>query len=80
MFACNRSAKSIAMSVGINNFDENRIRITEVATHFGVTQDSVRNRIEKTDISAREISKPWKFKKFKLDSRLNMAEVRLTES
>ena len=35
--------------------------------HLGVTKDSIRKWIKKTDIPAHKIGKLWKFKKSKLD-------------
>lgn len=51
----------------INNIDENCISIMEAAKHLGVTKDSIRNWIKKTDIPAHKIGKLWKFKKSELD-------------
>lgn len=50
-----------------NNFEENWIGISEAAEHLGVTKDSIRNWIKKTDIPAHKIGKLWKFKKSELD-------------
>lgn len=51
----------------INNTEENWIGIAEAAEHLGVTKDSIRNWIKKTDIPAHKIGKLWKFKKSELD-------------
>lgn len=51
----------------IDNVNENWISITEAAEHLGVTKDSVRKWIKKTDIPAHKIGKLWKFKKSELD-------------
>lgn len=51
----------------VNNFDESWISIAEAAIHLGVTKDSIRNWIKKTDIPAHKIGKLWKFKKSELD-------------
>lgn len=56
--------KGIAMT---DNYNENWISITEAAEHLGVTKDSIRNWIKKTDIPAHKIGKLWKFKKSELD-------------
>ena len=49
------------------NFVESWIGIEEAATYLGVTKDTVRNWIKKTDIPAHKIGKLWKFKKSELD-------------
>lgn len=51
----------------IDNYEENWISIAEAAEHLGVTVDSIRNWIKKTDIPAHKIGKLWKFKKSELD-------------
>ena len=51
----------------IDNANENWISITEAAEHLGVTKDSIRKWIKKTDIPAHKIGKLWKFKKSELD-------------
>ena len=51
----------------IDNDNENWISITEAAEHLGVTKDSIRKWIKKTDIPAHKIGKLWKFKKSELD-------------
>ena len=51
----------------VNNIDENWISLEEAAKHLGVTKDSIRNWIKKTDIPAHKIGKLWKFKKSELD-------------
>ncbi len=44
------------------------IGIEEAATHLGVTKDTIRNWIKKTDIPAHKIGKLWKFKRSELDT------------
>ena len=56
--------KGIAMT---DNYNENWISITEAAEHLGVTKDSIRNWIKKTNIPAHKIGELWKFKKSELD-------------
>ena len=51
----------------IDNVNENWISITDAAEHLGVTKDSIRKWIKKTDIPAHKIGKLWKFKKSELD-------------
>ena len=46
---------------------ENWVGITEAAIHLGVTKDTVRNWIKKTDIPAHRVGKLWKFKLSELD-------------
>lgn len=43
------------------------VGIAEAAEHLGVTKDTIRNWIKKTDIPARRIGKLWKFKLTELD-------------
>ena len=43
------------------------VGIVEAASHLGVTKDTVRNLIKKTDIPAHKIGKLWKFKLSELD-------------
>lgn len=51
----------------IDNVNENWISITDASEHLGVTKDSIRKWIKKTDIPAHKIGKLWKFKKSELD-------------
>lgn len=51
----------------IDNHNENWISVTEAATFLGVTKDTIRNWIKKTDIPAHKIGKLWKFKRSELD-------------
>lgn len=46
---------------------ETWIGIEEAALHLGVTKDTVRNWIKKTNIPAHKIGKLWKFKRSELD-------------
>lgn len=48
-------------------FNDGWISLTEAAQYLGVTKDSVRNWIKKTDIPAHKIGKLWKFKRSELD-------------
>ena len=43
------------------------VGITEAAKHLGVTTDTIRNWIKKTDIPAHRVGKLWKFKLSELD-------------
>lgn len=52
------------MSEGIA---ESWVGITEAAAFLGVTKDTIRNWIKKTDIPAHKIGKLWKFKLSELD-------------
>ena len=49
------------------NYTEGWIGIEEAATHLGVTKDTIRNWIKKSDIPAQKIGKLWKFKRSELD-------------
>ncbi len=50
-----------------NNCLDNWIGIDEAATYMGVTKESIRNWIKKTDIPAHKIGKLWKFKRSEID-------------
>lgn len=52
----------------VDNYTDNWIGIEEAATYLGVTKDTVRNWIKKTNIPAHKIGKLWKFKRSELDS------------
>lgn len=51
----------------MDNHNENWISVTEAALFLGVTKDTIRNWIKKTDIPAHKIGKLWKFKRSELD-------------
>ena len=42
--------------------------LEETAEYLGVTKDTIRSWIKKTDIPAHKIGKLWKFKKSELDA------------
>lgn len=44
------------------------IGIADAADYLGVTKDTIRNWIKKTDIPAHRVGKLWKFKLSELDS------------
>ncbi len=46
---------------------ENWIGIEEAANYLGVTKETIRNWIKKTNIPAHKIGKLWKFKASELD-------------
>lgn len=46
---------------------DNWIGIEEAANYLGVTKETIRNWIKKTDIPAHKIGKLWKFKASELD-------------
>lgn len=50
------------------NYIEKWIGLEEAAGHLGVTKDTIRNWIKKTDIPAHKIGKLWKFKRSELDT------------
>lgn len=47
--------------------DDCWIGLEEAAKYMGVTKETIRNWIKKTDIPAHKIGKLWKFKKSELD-------------
>ena len=47
---------------------DNWIGIEEAANYLGVTKETIRNWIKKTDIPAHKIGKLWKFKASELDN------------
>lgn len=47
--------------------DDKWCSLEEIAGYLGVTKDTVRNWIKKTDIPAHKIGKLWKFKKSEID-------------
>lgn len=46
---------------------EKWVDLEEVSTYLGVSKDTVRNWIKKTDIPARKIGKQWRFKLSEVD-------------
>lgn len=50
-----------------NNNSDAWIGIEQAASYMGVTKETVRNWIKKTDIPAHKIGKLWKFKQSELD-------------
>lgn len=48
-------------------YDDNWIGLEVASAYMGVTKDTVRNWIKKTDIPAHKIGKLWKFKRSELD-------------
>ena len=55
----------------IDNVNESWVGINEAAAHLGVTKDTIRNWIKRTDIPAHKIGKLWKFKLSGLDEWVN---------
>ena len=51
-----------------DNYSDNWIGVEEAAQYLGVTKDTIRNWIKKTDIPAHKIGKLWKFKRSELDA------------
>ena len=49
------------------NYQDNWIGLEEAANYMGITKETVRNWIKKTDIPAHKIGKLWKFKRSELD-------------
>ena len=48
-------------------YNDNWISLEETAIYLGVSKDTIRNWIKKTDIPAHKIGRAWKFKKSELD-------------
>lgn len=51
-----------------NNNVDSWIGINEAAAYLGVTKDTIRNWIKKSDMPAHKIGKLWKFKRSELDA------------
>ena len=49
------------------NYTDSWIGVEDAAAYLGVTQETIRNWIKKTDIPAHRIGKLWKFKRSELD-------------
>ena len=49
------------------NYTDSWISVEEAAAYLGVTKETIRNWIKKTDIPAHRIGKLWKFKRSELD-------------
>jgi len=50
-----------------DNYIDSWIGVEEAAAYLGVTKETIRNWIKKTDIPAHKIGKLWKFKRTELD-------------
>lgn len=50
------------------SYTEKWIDIDELSEYLGVTKDTIRNWIKKTDIPAQKIGRKWKFKISEIDS------------
>lgn len=51
-----------------DNVYEGWSSLEEVSAYFGVTKDTIRNWIKKTDIPAHKIGRQWKFKLSEVDN------------
>ena len=51
-----------------DNYSDNWIGVEEAAQYLGVTKDTIRNWIKKTDIPAHKIGRQWKFKLSEIDA------------
>lgn len=62
---------SITSRKGVRNMTEKYtdswIGVEEAAAYLGVTKETIRNWIKKTDIPAHRVGKLWKFKRSELD-------------
>lgn len=47
--------------------NENWSSLEEIAVYLGVTKDTIRNWIKKTDIPAHRVGRLWKFKQSEVD-------------
>ena len=54
-------------TIKMDKFLEKWIGVEEAADYLGVTKDTIRKWIKKTDIPAHKIGKLWKFKRSELD-------------
>ncbi len=54
---------------------DNWIGIEEAANYLGVTKETIRNWIKKTDIPAHKIGKLWKFKASELDAWVKSGKI-----
>ena len=54
-------------TIKMDKFLEKWIGVEEAADYLGVTKDTIRKWIKKTDIPAHKIGKLWKFKCSELD-------------
>ena len=52
----------------MTNEPEKWSSLEEIAEHLGVSKDTIRNWIKKTDIPARKIGRLWKFKLSEVDA------------
>ena len=52
----------------MSEMNEKWSSLEETAEYLGVTKDTIRSWIKKTDIPAHKIGKLWKFKRSELDS------------
>lgn len=51
----------------INEMNEKWSNLEEISEYLGVTKDTIRNWIKKTDIPAHKISRQWKLKLSEVD-------------
>ena len=54
---------------------ENWVSIKEIATHLGVSRDTVLNWIAKKDMPAHKVGKLWKFKISEIDEWIQSGEA-----
>lgn len=52
----------------MNDTTEKWVGIDEVAAHIGVTTETIRNWIKKTDIPACKVGRKWRFKLSEIDN------------
>lgn len=51
----------------MNDMNEKWSNLEEISEYLGVTKDTIRNWIKKTDIPAHKIGRQWKFKLSEVD-------------
>ncbi len=51
----------------MNEMNEKWSNLEEISEYLGVTKDTIRNWIKKTDIPAHKIGRQWKFKLSEVD-------------
>lgn len=51
----------------VNEMNEKWSNLEEISEYLGVTKDTIRNWIKKTDIPAHKIGRQWKFKLSEVD-------------
>lgn len=61
----------------MTGFEDKWCSLEEIAEYLGVTKDTIRNWIKKTDIPAHKIGRLWKFKLTEVDEWVNSGKSAL---